>query len=435
MSRRSNAGLPASWTLDLLSTVFIWLIAAATILAILLGPRKWPEAVWASIGAAALVLFGLVPLSLAFDAVLQGTDVYLFLTGMMLLAELARREGVFDWLAGIAVAAAKGSRARLFLLVYLVGILVTALLSNDATAVVLTPAVYAAIRAAGVAPLPYLFACAFVANAASFVLPISNPANLVVYGSNLPSLASWLRLFIVPSILSIAATYAVLYFLSHKKFDAPMKAAAGITPLSPAGKRAAWGIAITGATLIAASAFGLDLGLPTCGTAILAVLFATRVRGLSSLVRGVSWSVLPLVAALFVLVDGLNTAGALRFASELLRRVALFSPAAGSLTLSFGIAGLSNILNNLPAALLAGATLRNVAVPEYIRHTLMIGIDLGPNFSVTGSLATILWLVALRREGEHVSAWTFLKIGALVTPPALLLSTLALLASQNHPVR
>src|ERR1700685_1547436 len=125
---------------------------------------------------------------------------------MMLLSELARREGVFDWLASYAVAAARGSRTRLFGLVYLVGIAVTVFLSNDATAVVLTPAVYAAVQKARTKALPYLFICAFIANAASFVLPIANPANLVVYGRSLPPLLPWLGTFLLPSVFSLRAT-------------------------------------------------------------------------------------------------------------------------------------------------------------------------------------------------------------------------------------
>ncbi len=121
-------------------------------------------------------------------AIGRGTDVYLFLTGMMVLAELARREGVFDWVATCAVRAARGSRMRLFALVYAAGIAVTTVLSNDATAVVLTPAVAVAVRKAKAEPLPYLLACAFIANAASFVLPISNPANLVVFAGEIPAL-------------------------------------------------------------------------------------------------------------------------------------------------------------------------------------------------------------------------------------------------------
>jgi arsenical pump membrane protein len=183
---------------------------------VIIRPWRFPEAIWAMLGAAALVVFGLISRADAVTGILKGLDVYYFLAGMMLLAELARREGLFDWLAALAAEYANGSAQRLFTLIYLVAIVVTTLLSNDATAVVLTPAVYAAARAAGAKPLPLLLICAFVANAASFVLPISNPANLVVFGAHMPNLADWLRQFFLPSALAIAATYAALW-LTHRR--------------------------------------------------------------------------------------------------------------------------------------------------------------------------------------------------------------------------
>jgi arsenical pump membrane protein len=141
---------------------------------VIVRPFKVPEAVWAVGGAVALVSLGLLPAGAAWRGVGRGLDVYLFLTGMMLLAEVARVTGLFDWLASLAASHARGSATRLFRLIYAVGIVVTVFLSNDATAVVLTPAVAAVTRACKVAdPLPYLFICALIANAASFVLPIS----------------------------------------------------------------------------------------------------------------------------------------------------------------------------------------------------------------------------------------------------------------------
>src|SRR5947209_12592243 len=157
----------------------------------------------------------------AWIGVAKGADVYFFLTGMMLLAELARSEGLFDWLAGIAATQARGSAKRLFALIYIVGIIVTTFLSNDATAVVLTPAVYAASRAARADPLPYLYICAFIANAASFVLPISNPANLVVFDGHMPPLLQWLARFGLPSLVSIAATYVLLRWAQRKHLRQP----------------------------------------------------------------------------------------------------------------------------------------------------------------------------------------------------------------------
>jgi arsenical pump membrane protein len=375
------------------------------------------------------VISGLLPIDRAGTAIAKGTDVYLFLTGMMLLSELARREGVFDWLAERAIASARGSRARLFALIYLVGIGVTVFLSNDATAVVLTPAVYAAVQRAKTKALPYLLICAFIANAASFVLPISNPANLVVYGSNLPPLIQWLRTFLLPSLLSIGATWLVLRWLVRQELEGGLDDASVAVPLTREGRFAAFGILATGAILIAASALGRNLGLPTCIAAWIAVLSATAAnrRALAAIVKGVSWSVLPLVAGLFVLVEALNHVGALQDVSAVLHWISALPQIPAALTASFGIAGLSNVMNNLPAGLLAGGALRSggATIPAHVRDAILIGVDLGPNLSVTGSLATVLWLIALRREGEHIGAWQFLKIGVLTMPPALALATLA----------
>src|SRR5581483_11718105 len=197
----------------MMTNVAIWGIGTLATAGVILRPFKLPEAVWAVAGALALVCLGLLPPSAALEGVHKGLDVYLFLIGMMLLAEIARETGLFDWLAAEAAAHARGSANRLFGLVYLVGILVTVFLSNDATAVVLTPAVAAVIRAAKLShPLPYLLICAFIANAASFVLPISNPANLVIYADHMPPLAQWLPRFALPSLVAIVATYAMLRF-------------------------------------------------------------------------------------------------------------------------------------------------------------------------------------------------------------------------------
>jgi arsenical pump membrane protein len=410
-----------------MSTVLVWCIAACTLAAILFRPKEWPEAVWGCLGALILIISGLLPISQAGAAVAKGTDVYLFLTGMMLLSELARRKGVFDWLASHAVAAAKGSCARLFSLIYLVGIVVTVLLSNDATAVVLTPAVYAAVQKARTKALPYLLICAFIANAASFVLPIANPANLVVYGQQLPPLLPWLKTFLLPSICSIAATFAVLRWTLRADLNGEVAHRSQPQKLSRDGQLAAWGIAATAAVLIGASWLGLDLGLPTCVSAVIAMLAATRAQrgAVGEIARGVSWSVIPLVAGLFVLVQALNRAGALQITGKALEWCARMPRLAGGLAASFGITALSNVMNNLPSGLLAGGALQTMLVPAHIRDAVLIGVDLGPNLSVTGSLATVLWLIALRREGEQITGWQFLKTGLIVMPPALFLSTLA----------
>ena len=232
--------------------------------------------------------------------------------------------------------------------------------------------------------------------------------------------------FLLPSLCSIFATYAVLRFVARKDIEGKLEENSDRATLSKQGRLAAWGIAATGVVLMGASSFGLDLGLPTCISAVIAVLVVTRARSrsLGEIAKGVSWSVLPLVAGLFVLVEAVNRAGALADVGRLLRWCA-DTPRFGAFVASFGIAALSNLINNLPSGLLAGGALQAFRVSAHIRDAVLIGVDLGPNLSVTGSLATVLWLIALRREGEQMSGWQFLKIGFLVMPPALLLATLA----------
>jgi arsenical pump membrane protein len=363
----------------------------------------------------------------AVAAAAKGTDVYLFLTGMMIISELARREGVFDWVATYAVRASKGSPSRLFVLVYTVGIIVTVFLSNDATAVVLTPAVLAAVRAADADPLPYLLICAFIANAASFVLPISNPANLVFYRGDMPPLKTWLANFAVPSIASIAVTYLVLRRVAAKYLSKRARTDLRIMPLTAAGKLTVFGIGLLAVALMTASALNLDLGAPACATGLLvAAIVFLRDRGTwKDIVVGVPWSVLPLVAGLFIIVDALDQAGALRHASLALIEMKRWKPVWAAMAAGFGIAFISNLMNNLPSGLISAAAVKSAHVTGMLRNAVLVGVDLGPNLSVTGSLATILWLVAIRREGLHVGFWDFLKWGAVVTPPALLLALLA----------
>lgn len=407
----------------------IWSIAALATLGVIVRPWRLPEFIWAVAGAALLVILQLLPWRAAVAAAGKGLDVYFFLIGMMLLAEVARKEGLFDYLAAFAVRHARGSARRLFLIVYGVGTLVTVFLSNDATAVVLTPAVYAATRAAKVEPLPYLLVCAFIANAASFVLPISNPANLVVFGAQMPPLGVWLRVFALPSLLAIVVTYIALRFTQRDALTAKVAGAGAIAPLSFGGRLAALGIAATAVVLLVASARDAELGLPTLIAGTIVTLLVVLIGRQSPLpvLRDVAWSVLPLVAGLFILVEALNRTGALPALADLLRYGVSDAPHATAWLAGLGVAIASNLVNNLPMGLIAATTSQAAQVPPHVTGAILIGVDLGPNLSITGSLATILWLIALRRENEHVSALQFLRLGLVVMPPALLASLAALI--------
>jgi arsenical pump membrane protein len=407
-----------------------WGVAALATAGVIVRPWRLPEFVWAVAGAVILVFAGLLAPVDAWVGIAKGTDVYLFLIGMMLLAETARIEGLFDWLAAHAAAHARGSAHRLFALVYGVGTVVTVFLSNDATAVVLTPAVAAVARAARARDaLPYLLVCAFIANAASFVLPISNPANLVIYGSHMPPLLVWLPRYALPSLVSIGVTYGALWLTQRGRLRQAIAMDAPVPGLSLGGRVAGAGIVVTAIVLMVASGLDWQLGLPTfmAGVATAVVVLATARQAPWGIVQGISWGVLPLVAGLFVLVEALDRTGVIALVAGWLRAAEAWSLTGAVWVTGVVLGALCNGMNNLPAGLIAGTAVQAANVSPRVTGAVLLGIDIGPNLSVTGSLATILWLAALRREGLRVGAWDFLRIGLVVMPVSLLGALAALM--------
>jgi arsenical pump membrane protein len=407
-----------------LAHLLLALVAGISILLMLIRPRNIPESYWIGGGVLVLLLLRLVSWQLAVRGVLKAVDVCFFLIGMMLLSELARQNGVFDWLSSVALRRADGSCFRLFALVYAAGTLVTIFLSNDATAVVLTPAILTAVRKARVQPLAYLFVCALVANAASFLLPISNPANLVVFHGQMPPLGLWLLSFAVPSTVSIVTTFVVMCWIFRSELSAEIEGEPEPQPLGSNGQLVIAGLTGTIIVLLTASARGMDLGLPTCLIA-LAISAAVTIKTRNNpwaLAREISWGTLVLVAGLFVMVDAIDSISAMQLTQQWLAWAQELGPNMGALVTGFAVAIANNIVNNLPLGLIAGSTLHAAHVKSLMADAVLIGVDLGPNLSITGSLATILWLIALRREKLDVSFWSFLKVGAVAMPVALLAS-------------
>lgn len=384
------------------------------------------EWVWACLGASIIVAAGLLPAHDAAKAAADGENVYLFLGGMLALTELARVHGVFEWLAGLVLRRnARASAARMLAWIYAAGIVITALLSNDGTILLLTPAAFAVAKRARLSPLPFLYACAFVANAASFVLPVSNPANLVLF-RQLPAVSPWVAAFGLSSLASILCTYALLRFTMHSQLQGRVEYGIAAHPLSRSGKAALISVALSATIVILAAAFERPVGATAAifgaASVIVVTLFdrATPLR----VVREASWSIIPLVAGLFVIVRALDHTGVLRYTRAFFRDAGTIGGAKGSLLAGGAVAIADNVFNNLPVGVFARYSLQP-SVPPHIVHAALIGLDLGPNLSVSGSLATLLWLMLLRREDVHVSPWGFLKVGALVMIPALVLALLA----------
>lgn len=405
----------------------VWIIGALAIAGMLLRPWRLAEWVWATLGALVLLGARLIEPGAAAEAFLRGTDVYAFLIGIMGLAEIARREGVFAWMSEGLLRRGNGSQPRLLGLVYGIGVVVTVLLSNDTTAVVLTPAVIVALAQTNVNPRPYLYACAFVSSAASFVLPISNPANLVVFDRHLPLLMPWIGYFGLAAFAAVTLTYAMLRFFFRASLAAPYSFVDGREAMpSKHTALAAAMVASAAAMLVLAAALGWNIGLCAIVAALAVLLLvATRDAGaIAHVARRISWQIVPLVGGLFVIVAALDASGATGAMRYLLSLAGELNPVAGRLLVSSVFTLSDAVFNNLPVALAGGNALRSIAVNPSIAHTMLVAVDVGPNLCVTGSLSTLLWLMVLRREGIAITPWQFLRLGALVVIPALIAASL-----------
>jgi arsenical pump membrane protein len=242
-----------------------------------------------------------------------------------------------------------------------------------------------------------------------------------------PPLVRWLASFALPSVLSIVATWAVLRWSQRAALAGDCDCDVEQPKLSAGGWTALVGILLTAIALLIVSALDLQLGAPTCimGVITTAVVLARKRASPLPVLKGVSWAVLPLVAGLFVLVEALDRSGLSGALAGAMRAGATASADGAAAACGLILAVASNLMNNLPAGLIASASLAQAHAPRQVVDALLIGVDLGPNLSITGSLATILWLTAIRREGEEVGFFGFLKVGVLVMPPALLLAIAA----------
>ncbi len=395
-------------------------IFGATLVLALLKPWRVHEAVWTLAGAGAMGAIGAVHAADLRAIYAASRGAILFLVALLVLSALVERSGLFEWAALQAARGARGSGRALFRNVFVLGALVTATLSLDTTAVLLTPIVLAFVRRLDVPARPYVVACAFVANAGSLALPVSNLTNLILAGAASVPFADFVARMLPVQLLVLALTFAALRLHFGRDLAAFDAARVAVDPAEVVPHR---GYFRATAAVLAAALVGY-LAAPVvaiepyavafAASAVLAVAGVRAGRVGPALVREVSWGVVPFVIGLFVVVQGLAGLGLAGAAAELVGR------APGALGQALAAAALaaaaSNVVNNLPAALLAREALGHVPDTRALLYPVLIGTNVGPNLVPFGSLATVLVLTVARERGQGVSGWAIVRAGLWATP-------------------
>jgi arsenical pump membrane protein len=390
-------------------------------------PRDLPEAVAAIPGALLLCLLGVVAWSESARQAREMLPTVVFLAAVLALSHLCEKEGLFEALGDLVAKGSRGSPQRLLVLVFVVASLVTAVLSLDATVVLLTPVVFATANRIGARPRPQVYATSHLANSASLLLPVSNLTNLLAMGAAGLSFTRFAGVMALPWLVAIGVEYAVFRW----RFASDLSVRADeqeVTEATPLPKFALGVVVCTLAGFIACSPLHLEpFWAALAGLVVLSVwrLVRNNERGseLRELVGAANLWFVGFVLGLSVVVKAVTDHGL----ADALHHVLPHGSGLIDLLWLTGVAALlANVVNNLPAVLvlLPLAT----AIGPLAVLAVLIGVNVGPNLTYVGSLATLLWRRILAANDHDAEFGEFTRLGLLTVPASLVLSSAALWA-------
>jgi len=406
-------------------------IFAGMLVMMIVRPRRWNDAWWTTLAATAMLALGLVTPHDALASILAGKNALLFLLSLLALSLLVGKSGFFDWAAIHCARTAKGDAKKLYRNAFLAGAAITAILSLDTTAVMLTPVLLALTKRLKIPAAPYVVLCAFVANVGSLMLPVSNLTNLLFADAFRQTFAAFAARMIFPQLVALATTFAVLRW--HFRRDLPRRfdSEALPEPSSVVPNRTYFMVCMIVLVAVLAGYFLAPLidiepyvcAFTACGVLLIAGMTTGRVHIQAA--RELSWEVFPFIIGLFIAVQGLENLGIIGVESAWLVQMRT-----GVLDKMFasGIATAlaSNLMNNLPAALIARSVLLRSHAHMGTVLASLIGADVGSMVAPFGSLATMLVLSFARRDGEEVRNRDYVLFGLWATPILLVMTILAL---------
>ncbi|MFC7930451.1 SLC13 family permease [Streptomyces cinereoruber] len=405
----------------LVSSVSVLALAVVLFCAVV-RPFRLPEAVFALPAAGAVLAVGAVTPDAVREEAERLGPVIGFLAAVLVLAKLCDDEGLFHACGAWMARWSRRRPQRLLGAVFGLASLITAVLSLDATVVLLTPVVFATAARMGARPKPHVYASAHLSNTASLLLPVSNLTNLLAFTATGLGFTRFALLMLLPWLTAVAVEYAVFRRFFARDLAAPADAAEPPEPVElPLFALAT--VAATLAGFAVASATGVDPAwAAAAGAAVLAVrALARRHTTPRALVRSASLPFLAFVLALGVVVRAVVDNGLGTVLAHLLPDGTSLPALLGAAALA---AVLANLINNLPATL-ALVPLAAGSGPGAVLAVL-IGVNIGPNLTYAGSLATLLWRRIAHHHRHPVDLGEFTRLGLLTVPATLVASTAAL---------
>jgi arsenical pump membrane protein len=406
-------------------------LLAVVLTAAITRPKWLPEAPAAGLAAVAVIACGALPWQQARTEAGRLLPVLAFLGAILVVGHVCQEEGLFAAAGARLARASRGSPVRLLGGVFGLASVTTAVLSLDTTVVLLTPVVHDTATRLRLRPKPHVYACTHLANSASLLLPVSNLTNLLAFSVAGLTLIHFGALMALPWLVAIAVEYAAFrwFFAADLITAGPAAARAAEAPLPRIPRFALVAVLATLAGFVLTSLAGLNPAwAAAAGAAVLAARSLIRRQDRPvEVARALSVPFLIFVLGLGIVVEAVVRNGL----GAVLTRVIPAGSSLPSLLALTGLAALlANVVNNLPAVLvllsvLAGRGLLGGPGPVL---AVLIGVDVGPNLSYAGSLATLLWRRLLADRDHHTDLGEFTRLGLLTVPAGLVLITVALWA-------
>jgi arsenical pump membrane protein len=415
-------------------------IFAITLTFVIWQPRGLGIGWSASVGALVALLAGVIHVSdipVVWHIVWNATTTFI---AIIIYSLILDRAGFFEWAALHVARCGGGSGRKLFVLLILLGAIVSALFANDGTALILTPIVVAmllALRFSPQATLAFVMAAGFIADTASVPLVVSNLVNIVSADYFKIGFAQYASVMLVVNVVSVGMTLLVLFYWFRRDIPADYAVAELKRPSEAIRDRATfiagwWVLGLLLAGFLWLENFGIPISaVATAGAAILlAVAARGHVISTREVIKNAPWQVVFFSLGMYLVVYGLRNAGLTGYLTELLNVFARHGIWGAAIGTGFLTAFLSSIMNNMPTVLIGALSIDASSAHGVVREAMIyanvIGSDLGPKITPIGSLATLLWLHVLAGKNIRISWGYYFRVGAILTVPVLFVTLAAL---------
>jgi arsenical pump membrane protein len=425
--------------LDTLSVAAL-AVFAGTLFLMIRRPRGLRLGYAAGIGAVVSLLLGTVTMGQAAASFLDIWDAALAFLGIVALSVVLDAMGFFKWAALRVVKLARGSGLKLYFYVTFLTVVVSILFANDSAVLILIPIVLEIINCLNIdakGRLAYLFSAGLIADTAAMPLITSNPINILSADFFGYTFLDHLKFMAPIAVATITSSILIVYlFFRHSIPKVSNPAAADVLTggkqvVSPVLLRICFGTLVAvdvGYVLTSLGRFPVSLVICS-GAVFLGAVYGFMLRytgsvngsrkGLLQLVRDINWDILLFMFSIFIVVQGLETAGITNLLAQALQTTSQLPSVLGVFVPSMVVTVGASFLNNWSMTILGMLSIHHLGASgtqlTRLIFSNLIGNNLGPHFFPLGSLAILMWLETMRRKGVNISLKEYLKVGAVLS--------------------